>query len=80
MIFCLMNTSQQQEPSGAEDANGSDDEKDLSPEEKRVLERKMKKMRKKEEKKRLKEEGKSIEKVTVQPNLAEKKALEYLTW
>ncbi len=39
----------------------------------------MKKMRKKEEKKRLKEEGKSIEKVTVQPNLAEKKALEYLT-
>lgn len=75
-----MNTSQQQEPSGAEDANGSDDEKDLSPEEKRVLERKMKKIRKKEEKKRLKEEGNSIEKVQVQPNLAEKKALEYLTW
>lgn len=75
-----MNTSQQQEPSGAEDANGSDDEKDLSPEEKRVLERKMKKILKKEEKKRLKEEGKSIKKVKVQSNLAEKKALEYLAW
>lgn len=75
-----MDTSQQQEPSGAEDANGSDDEKDLSPEEKRVLERKMKKILKKEEKKRLKEEGKSIKKVKVQSNLAEKKALEYLAW
>uniref|UniRef100_A0A8C2J5U5 Zmp:0000000624 n=1 Tax=Cyprinus carpio TaxID=7962 RepID=A0A8C2J5U5_CYPCA len=68
-----------QEPSGAEDENSSDDEKDLSPEEKRVLERKMKKILKKEEKKKLKEEGKSIEKDKVQSNLAEKVALEYLT-
>ncbi|XP_016417947.1 protein cholesin [Sinocyclocheilus rhinocerous] len=74
-----MNTSQQQKPSGTEDENGSDGEEDLSPEEKRVLERKMKKILKKEEKKKLKEEGKSIKKDKVQSNLAEKKALEYLT-
>ncbi|XP_043081956.1 uncharacterized protein C7orf50 isoform X1 [Puntigrus tetrazona] len=71
-------TSQQREPSLAEDENGSDGEEELSPEEKRVLERKLKKILKKEEKKRLKEEGTYVKKAKVKPNLAEKKALEYL--
>ncbi|KAK7118734.1 hypothetical protein R3I94_022285 [Phoxinus phoxinus] len=73
-----VNTSVQQEQSGAEDENGLDGEEELSPEERRVLERKLKKILKKEEKKKLKEEGKSIKPETGKTNVAEKQALEYL--
>lgn len=73
-----VNTSVQQEPSGVEDENGLDGEKELSPEERRVLERKLKKILKKKEKRKLKEEGKGIKPDKAKSNVAEKQALEYL--
>lgn len=75
-----VNTSVQQEPSGVEDENGLDGEKELSPEERRVLERKLKKILKKKEKRKLKEEGKGIKPDKAKSNVAEKQALEYLAW